>query len=360
MRLEMRPIFIALAAVAVGACAPVQKVMVFQPGEVEGVPLLAWPDVDSLPRLEYAGELVGELNFVAIDGNEGRGRRFLRWLAGLGRTRGGELRLLRPQTGVVDSTGRILVTDAGRPSVFVFDAPNGRLDTWQRADTYTNFVAPVGIAQDGHGDFLVSDAELGAVYRLAGDGSPLGRFDDGSLVRPTGLAVDAATGEVHVADTGAHTIKVYSGEGKLLRVTGVPGDNGDIPGTLNAPVHVTVAGARIYVSDSLNAAVQVFPAGGGEPLEPIGRRGLYVGNLVRPKGVTTDSDGNVYVVESYYDHLLVFNDEGRFLLPLGGTGAAPGQFFLPAGAWSDTNDRIFVADMFNGRVVIFRYRGRGQ
>ena len=68
-------------------------------------------------------------------------------------------------------------------------------------------------------------------------------------------------------------------------------------------------------------------------------------------------DGNVYIVESYYDHLLVFSRDGDFLLPIGGTGAAIGQFFLPAGVWSDRQGRIFVADMYNGRVMIFQYLG---
>ena len=94
-------------------------------------------------------------------------------------------------------------------------------------------------------------------------------------------------------------------------------------------------------------------------LGQIGQRGLYVGNLVRPKGVTTDSDGNVYIVESYYDHLLIYNQGGEFLLPIGGTGTDIGSFYLPAGIWSDNRDRIFIADMFNARVVIFRYVGAG-
>jgi DNA-binding beta-propeller fold protein YncE len=78
-----------------------------------------------------------------------------------------------------------------------------------------------------------------------------------------------------------------------------------------------------------------------------------VGNLTRPKGIAVDSSDNLYVVESYFDHLLVFGESGRFLLPIGGHGSAAGQFFLPAGAWSDARGRIFVADMFNGRVSIF-------
>jgi DNA-binding beta-propeller fold protein YncE len=72
-----------------------------------------------------------------------------------------------------------------------------------------------------------------------------------------------------------------------------------------------------------------------------------------------DDEGNLYVVESYYDHLLIFDGEGRLLLPIGGTGKQPGQFYLPAGVWTDTHDRVYVADMFNGRVSVFQFLGGG-
>jgi DNA-binding beta-propeller fold protein YncE len=86
-----------------------------------------------------------------------------------------------------------------------------------------------------------------------------------------------------------------------------------------------------------------------------------VGNLIRPKGVATDSDGNIYVIESYADYLLVYNAKGDFLLPIGGTGAEIGQFYLPSGVWSDADDRIYIADMFNGRIVILQYlSGRAE
>jgi DNA-binding beta-propeller fold protein YncE len=84
-----------------------------------------------------------------------------------------------------------------------------------------------------------------------------------------------------------------------------------------------------------------------------------LGQLVRPKGVSVDGDGNVYVIESYYDSLLVFSPRGEFLLPIGGTGTATGRFYLPAGVWVDARNRVHVADMFNGRVVLFQFLGGG-
>ena len=73
--------------------------------------------------------------------------------------------------------------------------------------------------------------------------------------------------------------------------------------------------------------------------------------------MVADRDGHVYVIESYYDHILVFSDSGELLIPIGGTGKEAGQFFLPAGAWTDDGSRLFVADMFNGRVVVLDYMG---
>ena len=65
----------------------------------------------------------------------------------------------------------------------------------------------------------------------------------------------------------------------------------------------------------------------------------------------------MYVVESMYDRLLVFDAEGRLLLAIGGTGRDIGRFYLPAGVWVDARNRVYVADMFNGRVVVFQFLG---
>jgi DNA-binding beta-propeller fold protein YncE len=180
------------------------------------------------------------------------------------------------------------------------------------------------------------------------DGAPLGSFGAGILGRPTGLARDHS-GHIYVADSGEHDVKVFDLEGGLLKRIG---NRGKAPGEFNGPTHLAVSSDRLYVADTLNARVQSLTLD-GEPVRAYGRRGLYVGNLTRPKGIAVDSSDNLYVVESYFDHLLVFGESGRFLLPIGGHGSAAGQFFLPAGAWSDARGRIFVADMFNGRVSIF-------
>lgn len=319
---------------------------------------LMWPQADDVPRYLYAGTLTGEPNFAPAQAEASRGiGTFLRWLAGVDSDARAPVVLQRPAAVVTDDSGRIFVSDVSRQAVFVFDEAAGALRVWDRADGMLGFVAPSGLALDADRGLLVADAELGMVVRLDSTGrarTPIGR---GQLNRPTGVARDAARGRIYVADTYAHDIKVFDDAGTLLQVIG---RRGDAAGEFNFPTWLAFAGDRLFVTDSLNNRVQVLDATGKQPPVQIGARGLYVGNLVRPKGVAVDGEGNVYVVESYYDALLVFDAGGEFLMPIGGTGTGTGRFYLPAGVWVDPRNRVFVADMFNGRVVVFQFLGGGD
>lgn len=337
-----------VAALLATGCAETQKALRY----TEEGQSRVWPEPPDKARFRYVGELTGEDNFKDLNpesaGSKLRG--FLKAVVGLGQDRHKDV-LQRPQAGVVDSTGRILVTDAGRQAVFVFDEANGRLSVWERAMADANFASPIGIAIAGNGDVLVADSEHGRVFRLNAKGKPLSSFGFRDLQRPTGLAINPSNQHVYVADTAEHNIKVFDETGKLIKIIGKIGSK---PGEFNAPTHLAFRDGRLYVTDTFNARIQVLDEN-GEFLMSVGERGLFVGNLVRPKGVTVDSEGNIYAIESFHDHLLVYSPDAQFLLPIGGTGSGIGQFYLPAGAWSDKRDRIYVADMFNGRVVIFQY-----
>jgi DNA-binding beta-propeller fold protein YncE len=355
MSLKPRFVMLCCLSLLLCACAQVPTEMRYRPyAGSEGQDRL-WPGLPEIPRYRYAGQLTGEQNFVPVsDSHPAFGEKLLRWVVGLADGQRRQPRvLIRPQSGMVDASGRVLVTDVGRQAVFVFDVPQTRLLLWHRADAGATFSDPIGITAGDRGEILVSDATLRRIVRLDAQGVPLGSFGGDVLKRPTGLVRDPASGWIFCVDTGEHDIKVFDDSGLLVDRIGL---RGKAPGEFNAPTHIALAGDRLYVTDTLNARVQILTLA-GDPVDQIGKRGLYVGNLTRPKGVAVDEDGNVYVVESYYDHLLIFDRDARFLLPIGGSGSAIGQFYLPAGAWTDTQGRIYVADMYNGRVVLFQYLG---
>ena len=319
---------------------------------------LVWPQTGDIPRYVYAGTLTGEQNFQAPSAAPRRRvATFLRWLAGMEPGAQQPVVLQRPAAVVSDEAGRIYVSDISRQAVFVFDEKAGALHVWDRADGMLSFVAPAGLALGAGGDLLVADAELGVVVRLDRSGQSRALIGRGVLKRPTGVARDAASGRIFVADTTAHDIKVFDDAGRLLQVIG---GRGDQPGQFNYPTYLSYAGERLFVTDTMNNRVQVLDGDGRATGREIGARGLYVGNLVRPKGVAVDGEGNVYVVESLYDSMLIYSASGEFLMPIGGTGTGTGRFYLPSGVWVDQRNRVFVTDMFNGRVVVFQFLGGGD
>lgn len=343
------------AVMLLNGCVSSQKVMKFEmPQQPDNNPVV-WPDSPEQARYVYIGELTGEQNFVDADGDNKSGfSKFIAAVVGLDFLKPDPMVLERPQSLVSDLDGKIYVTDVGRQAVFVFDSIKGTLDVWDWAEKGTNFYNPIGIALGEGNELFIADAQLKKIFVLNKDnGEPIRQIGHKLLKRPTGLARDPKTGNLYVADTQGQNIKMFSNEGELLDVIG---SRGIEAGQFNFPTYLFFRDNKLYVSDTMNARIQVLTPD-GTPLQTIGKRGHYIGNFTRPKGVAADSDGNIYAVESYYDHLLIFNAKGEFLLPIGGAGKYSGRFFLPAGIWIDHKNRVYVADMLNGRVAVFQYLG---
>lgn len=323
-----------------------------------------WPPAPDTPRYRYVGELVGQPNFVGAktDDVKSSAITILKWIVGLFDS-SNDVLLMRPQHGAVAEDGRVYVVDAGRNALVVFD-PNalaedgqasgeGQMLIWEFIEGNTRFASPISVAMVWDGTIAVTDAKLGMVMRLDRSGKLISKMGVGQLQRPTGIAFDRDSGQLFVADSAAHDIKVFDRAGQLVRTIGGPGEGA---AQFNAPTQLAFGRGHLYVSDTLNSRVQVFDTE-GQRVSGFGERGLYVGNLTRPKGVAVDDTGIVYVIESYFAHLLAYSDKGEYLLGINGSGLQGGQFFLPSGVWTDRQGRLFVADMFNGRVVVFEFLG---
>lgn len=333
----------------IGACAQSPVKLYYELGDEKNKQ--QWPLPPEKPRFEYVGQLVGEADFRAEDGERPGGLRgILRWIVGSIIGRETPRSLQRPQMGVVDNKGRIFITDVGAQGVMVFDVVAGKFRFWSQASRKQNFIAPTGITLGEANTILVADAERGYVTRLSKAGKPLGKIGEKELIRPVGITRNPASGDLYVSDARDHKIKLFDKNGKWIKNFG---EFGEKNGQFNAPTYLSFYQDKLYVADTLNARIQVFDKD-GQYVQSIGQRGRQVGNLSRPKGVALDKRGHVYVIESYYDHLLVFNSQGQLLLPIGGQGKGIGKFYLPSGVWIK-NNKIYIADMFNGRVVVFKY-----
>jgi DNA-binding beta-propeller fold protein YncE len=79
------------------------------------------------------------------------------------------------------------------------------------------------------------------------------------------------------------------------------------------------------------------------------------GTFSRPKGVASDSDGNIYVIDALFDNIQVFDRQGRLLMDFGEHGNGIGAFWLPTAIYIDPNDSIYVSDSGNRRIQVFQY-----
>lgn len=336
----------------ISGCAQVPTVFNYQTVTAEQTGYV-WPSAPEQARYRYVGQLTGEENFSRVgDKTKNWGISVLRWLVGLVGHSPNPVILQRPQAVITGNDGKVYVSDVSRAAVYVFDRQQAVLQVWEYAGEEVRFELPIGMAIGEEGNLYVADASLKVVAKLDQSGTPLAYIGLDELEHPTGLATDIEESLLYVADRGSNSIKVFNFNGEKKFEFG---EFGEKDGQLNGPTYLFFYNDQIYVTDTLNSRIQIF-SGKGEYLRSFGRRGLYLGDLPRPKGVAVDQDENIYVVESYYDYLLVFNREGELLLPIGGTGYGIGQFYLPSGVWVE-NNYVYVADTFNGRVMIFEYLG---
>lgn len=336
----IRILLLVLAAIAACAgCAGTAR----EPFAVAAAGAPSWPSPPEKARIAHVASVTRHQDMFEEDGL---------WNA-LARVVGGprESRMVRPYAIALLPEGGLVVSDPGAACVHVFDWANRRYTALGEGTAL--LPSPVGVAVADDGSILVADSRLRRIERFSRRGKHLGMFaDSAALRRPTGIAVDPANGDVHVADALAHAIVVFDRDGGVSRTIGA---NGADPGEFNFPTHLAFdADGNLLVADSMNFRIQRMSAG-GRPIACFGTAGDAQGDFAHPKGVAAIDSSTFVAVEGLYDSLVFFDSEGRLLLSIGGGGSEAGEFWLPSGIAFDAERRLlFVADSYNARVQAFR------
>src|SRR5208282_3043229 len=163
--------------------------------------------------------------------------------------------LVKPFGLALDASDNLCITDTGSRTVCYCDFAHKHWRSWVAAGK-TRFVSPVAVARKDR-IFYVADSGLGKVLAFRDNGGLV--FEIAApLQRPVALAL--VDDKIYVADSQAHSIFGFTLRGQFLFKFGQRGIG---EGEFNFPTHLGGdAEGRLYVTDSLNARVEIFDRSG--------------------------------------------------------------------------------------------------
>jgi len=194
-------------------------------------------------------------------------------------------------------------------------------------------------------------------YRLVASwGSP--GSAPGQLDGPNGIAVAGA--RIYVADSLNHRIEIFDPQGRVQGSIGV-GPQGLLPQA--RPMNLNIAGGKLYVADYWNDAVQVFTLDGHLLRTLGGKQGSGPGQFRAPGGTSAQPDGTIIVTDFYNQRVQMLSPIGRFIRQIGTTGdkgyVSGGNFNYPMDVTVSASDgHFYVADGYNDRIQEFDTQGR--
>ena len=118
---------------------------------------------------------------------------------------------------------------------------------------------------------------------------------------------------------------------------------------LNGPRSTTTnsKGQVLVVEEKDNCISELTPE--GEKIRTLGS----VGQLKYPCGVAVDKDDNIYVVNNKTNHIQKFTSEEKVVAAVGSQGSNHLQFNLPVGiCLSQRNNNLYVCDKCNHRIQV--------
>jgi len=257
-----------------------------------------------------------------------------------------------PEDVAVAPDGKAYAVDGSQGLIMVYSssgAPTGNI--WISKPTSVA-VGTDGLIYIGTNDNL-SVKILDASYNIIGSlGSGAGEFK-----LPRNIAIDKATGNVYVVDQIDQSIKVYTPSGTFVKKIS------DYP---NLPQDVTIMDNKIYVIDHplitdnwggkiRGAKVRVFDmAGNVVEEETFGTYGDQEGQFVRPAGITSDTDGKLYISDSFHGVVMCFDADGNYL---GAIQNPSKPMVTPMGIALGEDRRLLVASLNTATIHVFGLEG---
>lgn len=258
---------------------------------------------------------------------------------------------VRPRAIAIDANDRLYVVDF-TARVQVFDRDGKFLQLCWTTPDYRDG-RPSGLSIDRDGNLLVSDSHYNCLRIYSPEGKELRVLGGEAGTKPGQLGyvsdvVQDEDGNYYVAEFGENQrITKFDAQGAFLQCWGSPGTK---PGQFERARALTWGpDGNLYVADACNHRIQVFTRD-GELVRCWGKEGQDPGELNYPYDLAFNRRGELYVVEFGNSRVQKFSPEGESLGCWGGPGREPGQLWNPWALAVDSRGRVHVVDSYNHRV----------
>jgi len=263
-----------------------------------------------------------------------------------------------PRGLAVDYGGNVYVADTNNSKIRKITptgqvttlAGSGYLGLVDGTGTAARFYNPRCLAVDAVGNMYVSDSGNNLIRKItvAGVVTTFDTVKATSFYRPAAVTLDA-TGNLYVADNYNNSIRkiTVAGEVTTLAGSGAAGaaDGTGIEASFNFPNGLAVdSGGNVYVADTGNHKIRKITAAGqvttlaGSGLQGAANGMGILASFYYPYGIAVDSDGNVYVADTY-------NDKIRKITAAGEVTSLTGQVFnRPKDLAVDSGGNIYITD----------------
>ncbi|MHB8172522.1 MAG: SBBP repeat-containing protein [Thermincolia bacterium] len=266
------------------------------------------------------------------------------------------VKLLRPMDVYYDEKEKlIIVSNTEGHTIEVFKGQGEHLFTFGGFGIEPGkFSFPYGVVRSSKGDYLVAEAGNRRIQRFSATGEYLGTILDQpneyNIEKPGPLKIDSR-GNIYIGDISGNKVVVLDHQGKRI-------------GTYNGIMYphgiaIDEKNNRLFVASSGTGEIKIFPLGReineGDKILTENLLAYSKLNLGMVRGISVDKAGRLFIIDSLFGEITIFDENGNFLNSFGGSGYDNGNMLYPNGIHIDEARRAYIADWANNRIVVWGY-----